>query len=297
VPTTNLIYAASNSAGLFTSKSLVTYSNTTALIVQPIVCGAVSGGSTSTNTPGLYRGIGNIKFVKTTYDSLVGQFYQPITNTYIEVVIVGSQPIKQTFQRIVIQPDILFSAEDQLPGPATSNGSESPYARNVNFDLSNIGQNLAGPGVITNSSSIVFNKVGPVYLNIGTAFLNQTNGVLDEFIWASFDGSTNDPVVYPNGTSLTNLANQVLVQVSPATLPIGTHGIAYPATTFTATGGAFSAPFTWSLSLGGLPAGLTLSSGGTISGTPTQTGIFDFTVQLTDSLSRSVTWSYSITIN
>ena len=67
--------------------------------------------------------------------------------------------------------------------------------------------------------------------------------------------------------------------------------------TFTATGGAFSSPFTWSLASGGLPSGLTLSLDGTISGTPTQTGTFDLTVQMTDSLSRTVSWSYSITIN
>jgi hypothetical protein len=117
------------------------------------------------------------------------------------------------------------------------------------------------------------------------------------FVWGSFDGSTNDPVVYPDGTSLANLASQVLVQISPARLPAGTNGMTYPATTFVATGGAFSPPFTWSLPSGGLPSGLTLSPDGTISGTPTQTGTFDFTLLMTDSLSRSVSWSYSITIN
>jgi hypothetical protein len=84
-------------------------------------------------------------------------------------------------------------------------------------------------------------------------------------------------------------------------LPDGTHGVAYT-TTFTATGGPVSPPFVWSLASGpvvsgGLPPGLTLSTGGTISGTPTQSGTFDFTVELTDSSSRTVTWDYSITIN
>jgi len=41
---------------------------------------------------------------------------------------------------------------------------------------------------------------------------------------------------------------------------------------------------------------LTLSSGGTISGTPTQSGTFDFTLQLTDINSNSVQWNYTITI-
>jgi Putative Ig domain len=46
-----------------------------------------------------------------------------------------------------------------------------------------------------------------------------------------------------------------------------------------------------------LPPGLTLSSAGTLSGTPTQSGTFDTVViKLTDSLSRTVQWTYTITI-
>ena len=112
--------------------------------------------------------------------------------------------------------------------------------------------------------------------------------------WASFDSSTNDPVVYPNGTSILNLQNQILVQVSPTSLPNGTNGVSYPATIFTASGGSFSPPFTWSAT--GLPSGLVLSSGGTLSGTPAQTGTFDIVIILTDSLSRTVQWDYTITI-
>jgi hypothetical protein len=153
---------------------------------------------------------------------------------------------------------------------------------------------LAGPGTIDPVTAITFDKVGTSYVNVGGG--NQASG-FTTLNWASFDGSTNVPVLYPNGTSIANLANEILVQISPATLPVGTNGAAYPATTFVATGGAFSAPFTWSLPLGGLPSGLTLSSGGTLSGTPAQTGTFDFTIELTDALSRTVTWNYSITIN
>ena len=31
------------------------------------------------------------------------------------------------------------------------------------------------------------------------------------FVWASFDGTTNDPVVYPDGKSIQNLEKQILV--------------------------------------------------------------------------------------
>jgi len=104
--------------------------------------------------------------------------------------------------------------------------------------------------------------------------------------------------------SVQNLETEVLVQISPTSLPNGTNGVAYPLTTFTASGGAFSyspAP-TWvvtglpSAPASGLPPGLTLSTSGTLSGTPTQSGTYDFYVRMTDSLSRSVQWYYSITI-
>jgi hypothetical protein len=298
IGTTNLILSASNSAGLFYSESLVTYSNQSALVVLPIVCGTSAGGTT-TNSPGLYRGIGEVQFVPTSYDSLIGQFYQPITNSYSEVLIFNSKTINQTFQRVVTTPDFLMSAADLASGPA-DNLATPTLSRNINFNVSNIppavGANptLAGPGTIDPVTAITFDKVGTSYVNVGGG--NQASG-FTTLNWASFDGSTNVPVLYPNGTSIANLANEILVQISPATLPVGTNGAAYPATTFVATGGAFSAPFTWSLPLGGLPSGLTLSSGGTLSGTPAQTGTFDFTIELTDALSRTVTWNYSITIN
>jgi hypothetical protein len=301
--TTNLFVVASNSAGLFFSQSTVTFSNSSALVVEPIICGSGGGGvGTTTNVPGLYRGIGNIQFVKTSFDALIGNFWQPVTNTYTQVLIDSTgKPVKQTFQRVVTTPDFVFDAADLAGGPASLPVTPI-YDRNINFNVSNIQPgllpnepSLAGPGTIDPSTVIAFDKVGTIYGNVGVG--NQTSAGTALLNWASFDGSTNDPVVYPDGTSLANIQNQILVQISPASLPAGTNGVAYPTTTFIATGGAFSPPFTWSLPSGGLPSGLTLSSGGTISGTPTQTGTFDFNVELTDSLARTVTWSFFIIIN
>jgi Putative Ig domain len=51
--------------------------------------------------------------------------------------------------------------------------------------------------------------------------------------------------------------------------------------TLVATGG--TKPYAWSIISGNLPSGLALSSAGVISGTPTASGTFDFTVRATDS--------------
>lgn len=60
------------------------------------------------------------------------------------------------------------------------------------------------------------------------------------------------------------------VITSPSSLVTGTVGTIYPTTTFTATG---TAPITWSIPPGGgtLPTGMTFTSGGVLSGTPTAT--------------------------
>ncbi len=75
---------------------------------------------------------------------------------------------------------------------------------------------------------------------------------------------------------------------SPAILPAGTVGVAY-SQALTATGG--TTPYTWSSSAGGgtgLPAGFTVSSGGTLSGTPTTAETnhtYTFNITVTDSAS------------
>jgi hypothetical protein len=71
------------------------------------------------------------------------------------------------------------------------------------------------------------------------------------------------------------------VAITTTSLPGGTVGTVYPAATLAATGG--TGGFTWAISAGALPAGLTLSAGGTISGTPTVVGLASFTVRATNS--------------
>ncbi|MBI4465694.1 MAG: putative Ig domain-containing protein, partial [Acidobacteria bacterium] len=83
--------------------------------------------------------------------------------------------------------------------------------------------------------------------------------------------------------------------ITTTALPSGTQNTAYSAM-LTATNGTI--PYTWSVVLGSLPVGLTLtSSTGVISGTPTGTGTSNFTVQVADAISRTATKALSLTIN
>ena len=85
-------------------------------------------------------------------------------------------------------------------------------------------------------------------------------------------------------TSAVNLMVQAVpaLNITSSSLPNGQVGTAY-STTLAATGGI--APYTWSITSGALPAGLSLNaSTGTISGTPTAaTSMTALTVQVTDS--------------
>ena len=69
------------------------------------------------------------------------------------------------------------------------------------------------------------------------------------------------------------------IGITPTTLVNATVGTAYPDTTFTASGGSGS--YTWS-ETGALPANMTFSAGGELSGTPTASGSFTFTVTAVD---------------
>ncbi len=81
--------------------------------------------------------------------------------------------------------------------------------------------------------------------------------------------------------------------VAAATLPNAYVGTAYEQS-LTATGG--KSPFTWQVTTGTLPAGLSLSTGGAITGTPTASGTSTFSVTVTDANGTTGTSSVSLTV-
>jgi hypothetical protein len=93
------------------------------------------------------------------------------------------------------------------------------------------------------------------------------------------------------------ISNPAPLVITTTSLPNGTDGSSYTATV-DASGGI--KPYSWSITAGALPTGLNLNSNtGQISGTPTATGPFNFTIAVTDSENPAVETvaSLSITIN
>lgn len=81
------------------------------------------------------------------------------------------------------------------------------------------------------------------------------------------------------------------VTVWPPSLPAAFAGTAY-SQTITANSG--TSPYTFAMTSGSLPAGLTLSSGGALSGTPTTPGMNTFEVTATDAASQTSARTYTL---
>jgi hypothetical protein len=96
-----------------------------------------------------------------------------------------------------------------------------------------------------------------------------------------------------SGLSLT-IASATPPSITTTSLPNGTTNVAYSQSIATSGG---TAPFTWSISSGALPAGLSInSSTGVISGTPTTTIAVtsNFTVKIVDAASQNTTQAYTV---
>ncbi|MBF9140881.1 T9SS type A sorting domain-containing protein [Hymenobacter properus] len=182
---------------------------------------------------------------------------------------------------------------------------------------------VSGPASPTSTSPIPFavsfsQSVGSTFT---AADVTVTGGTLTG---GSFSGSGAGPYTFtvtPSGTGTVSVSvaagvatdanntgnaasNTVSVQfqaptitVNPATVPGGSVGVAY-SQIFLASGG--TAPYTYAITAGAVPAGLSLSSGGTLSGTPTASGTFNFRVTATDNSAAPGPYSgfrdYALTI-
>jgi hypothetical protein len=83
------------------------------------------------------------------------------------------------------------------------------------------------------------------------------------------------------------------ITLSPATLPSATAGVAYNQT-ISAVGG--TTPYVFAVTGGSLPAGLGLSAGGVVSGTPAASGLSAFTIRGTDGAACFAELNYTVAV-
>ncbi len=192
---------------------------------------------------------------------------------------------------------------------AASPGQTSSEALSVNVVSPLVFSTLTVPsGVFDSSYSqelTAFGGVGPYVWSVSSGnlpnglSLNPTTGALSGTPEAT--GSSNFTIQVTDsskpGQSVSRSFTMSVVDafgVTTTSLTQGSVGISYSAQ-LTAAGGA--TPYVWTLT-GTLPPGLMMSPDGVISGTPTSTGVFPFTVQAVDGGSPplSATSSLSITV-
>lgn len=163
----------------------------------------------------LRGGVDKIQFVRLGDGTIQGNVFN-FTNRYQVTFWTNGLPVREAFQIVQTRPDILFIAADigttlGLPFPLgvqRNSGFQNNAAINTQGDPADQG----GPGTIFPPINIALNKIGPSLLNTFPGFTTEASvrqlfgigGVT--WVWGSFDGSTNPPIVFPQDqTSLEEL--------------------------------------------------------------------------------------------
>lgn len=170
---------------------------------------------------------------------------------------------------------VLPQATAGIPYVATliATGGSAPYTWSLAAGALPTGLTLGAGGVITGTPSTV--------------------GVF-QFIAKAADSAT------PSASNIAPFSITVvggptaLAITTPVTLPNAMTYVAY-SQPLAAKGG--TSPYIWSLVSGALPLGLSLSSSGVISGSPTTAGQSNFSVQVMDSVSATATQNFSLTVS
>ena len=127
----------------------------------------------------------------------------------------------------------------------------------------------------------------------GTILLEMTADRFDNDVTNGIQDAIVQLFAMPVSSGIAGPAAAPLA-LGAATPPDGTNGLPY-SYAFSVSGGV--GPYTWT-ALGGLPAGLTLSPGGILSGTPNVqlVGTFNVAVRVTDSQGQSITGNFPLAI-
>jgi hypothetical protein len=179
-----------------------------------VVVGDTTGG-TGGNTnavagvvnTGVRGGVDKIQLIRADLDPLLNSYTRPVALRYSDTYSTNgvSGPTRsQNVERLMTRPDITFAAVDR---GAVGGGSAFPwllFAGNGLVDLSALNSRFetAGPGIQDPGAavlSIQLNRIGMQEVNSNLSDnLTEEEG-LTVFVWGSYDGSTNAPIVYPVG--------------------------------------------------------------------------------------------------
>nr|WP_225042250.1 putative Ig domain-containing protein [Xanthomonas campestris] len=237
----------------------------------------------------------------------------------------GTAPYTYALASGALPAGLTLASNGTLSGTATVEGSfnftvtatdAGSFTANQAYSLT-----VAGPNLVLPASSLPAGTAGQAYsasitpatggtapysyaltagalptgvvVDVATGGLSGTPTVAGTFNFTlTVSDSTPSPAAQASRTYTLTIAAPVIV-VAPTALPAVTRGTAY-SQTLSASGG--TAPYTYAVSAGNVPAGLTLASNGTLSGTATVEGSFNFTVTATDANTFTASQAYAVTV-
>jgi hypothetical protein len=200
-----------------------------------------------------------------------------------------------------------FSSSAQLTGPLTLNAQGDANAVFIFKVGSALTTASAASVALINGGTLcnVFWQVGSsATLGTGTSF---TGNILALTSITLNTGTTLTGRALARNGAVTMESNNVTasclmalpppvcptISLAPSTLPPGQSGVAY---TQLITGSGGTAPYTFSVTTGVLPAGLTLTPAGLLAGTPTAAGTSNVTIRGVDANGCAATLPYTIVI-
>lgn len=174
---------------------------------------------------------------------------------------------------------------------AMPNGTAGvPYSKSIIGEGGKLAYHWSQSGNLASFPGLTLAEQGNEYLLSGTTAATGTVNLT-----VTLRDSSDPQLVDVQQLSFDIVAGGGTVTVTTNSLPGGTVGAPYAPQTLQASGG--TPPYEWGIVNGSLPPGLTLSTAGVISGAPTSSGIYNFTVVAIDTLEQSGTKALSITVS
>jgi hypothetical protein len=260
----------------------------------------------------------------------------PIVGPYSPKLGNSTQSIELAYPAVIVGQTTSYinvdKAEyrDSTPWPTTPDGNGPSLQRASSSIIGNTVANWTGnaatPGAI--NAGVVFGlsiaTTSPLPGGVtGTAYsatLTATGGA-PPYTWSftngsvpglalatdgSFSGTPNVPGTYSLTAQVADSASGTVTKPLHITIAVGTLSVVTTSPlpdatvstiysqTLSAAGG--TSPYTWTLSAGSLPPGMTLNGAGVIGGTTNTPGTYQFTAQAADSGGLTATATFSITI-
>ena len=202
------------------------------------------------------------------------------------VLLLNGQALRQDF--------VLKAATNHITGFVRDNLGQPIVGVSVNAHATFNGTNFGTGNIVTDGSGNYTLNVGNGTWQVGVS-CNGGNNSLNPL---GFQCVNDQPVTISGNNGVANFTAQPCgaLQVTTTTLPGATVGSYY---NLQIQASGCTQPFSWSLSPGSaaLPAGMNLDGGGNLSGTPTSSGTFNFTVRVTDNTLTTADRALSMSIS